>query len=121
MGILTPPSLARSLGDSNLVMAVHPLSLTYQGRCSFLEKPFMRDYTANYLGQVRLALVLSATLYAAFGALDAVLAPEIKKILWIIRFGIVCPIIFLLLLFSFSKHFIKYMQAVLCEIGRAHV
>jgi signal transduction histidine kinase/CheY-like chemotaxis protein len=95
-------------------MAVRPISLTYYGRCAYLEKPFIRDYTANYLGQVRLALILSASLYAAFGALDAILAPEIKTILWFIRFGLVCPTIFLVLLFSFSSHFLKYMQAVLC-------
>lgn len=75
-----------------------------------LEKSFQDHYFHNSLRQVRVASALGVFFYAIFGILDAWLVPEVKFKLWSIRYLIVCPIVFLTFLFSFSRHFKRYMQ-----------
>jgi two-component system cell cycle sensor histidine kinase/response regulator CckA len=43
------------------------------------------------------------------------LVPEVKHALWFIRYAIVCPIIFLVFLFSFTRYFRKYMQVAIAS------
>ncbi len=76
-----------------------------------LEHSFRRDYFAKSVGQLRFGIVLGTTLYALFGLLDAWIFPEAKVQSWLIRYVIVCPLCLLTLLFTYSRHFQKYMQA----------
>jgi signal transduction histidine kinase/ActR/RegA family two-component response regulator len=94
-------------------MEVHPLTLTFTGSCAFLEAPFMDDFVAKSISQIRVALLLSFFFYTMFGILDAIVAPEIKLRLWAVRFGIVCPTFVLIYLCSYSRHAVRYLQALM--------
>ena len=78
-----------------------------------LERAFRDYYFDTSLRQVRIASALGVFFYAVFGILDAFLVPDAKIALWFIRFAVVCPIVFLVFLFSFSKYFKKFMQPVI--------
>ncbi|UCG05689.1 MAG: PAS domain S-box protein [Desulfobacterales bacterium] len=75
-----------------------------------LEKAFEDHYFHTSLRQVRIASALGVFFYAIFGVLDAWLVPEVKLNLWFIRYVVVCPVVFMTFLLSFSRHFKKYMQ-----------
>jgi diguanylate cyclase (GGDEF)-like protein/PAS domain S-box-containing protein len=94
-------------------MKLHLLTLKFSGNSSQLEAPFLSDYYRVSLPHIRISLILGALLYASFGILDAVLMPEQKYTIWLIRFVIVCPVLFGTLLASFSKSFERYMQPLL--------
>lgn len=75
-----------------------------------LEKAFREDYYRKSLKHVRVAILLAMVYYAAFGVLDALLVPEQRHWLWLIRYAGFCPLAFAIYLFSFSKQFERYMQ-----------
>ena len=75
-----------------------------------LERTFQDFYFLASLRQVRIASALGIFFYALFGVLDAWLVPDVKFDLWFIRYAVVCPIVFLVFIFSFSKIFKKFMQ-----------
>lgn len=76
-----------------------------------LEQAFRDDYHRKSLNQLRFGLVLGTVLYALFGVLDGRIFPDVKARIWLIRYVAVCPVCILILLFTYSRHFKKYMQA----------
>lgn len=88
-------------------MAINPINLSFAGD---LETLFINDYYKNSLNLVRLSLLAGILLYALFGILDAHLIPEMTGKLWFIRFAIVCPCLFCVILFSYFSAFKKYFQ-----------
>jgi two-component system cell cycle sensor histidine kinase/response regulator CckA len=99
---IIPPTL-----QSSDAMEVNPITLSFQGD---LEGAFQDNYYKNSLSLVRLSLFAGILMYGFFGVLDAQLVPDIKEKLWMIRFGIVCPFLVAVILFSYSSHFKKYFQ-----------
>ncbi len=95
--------------NRDLAMEIHPLTLAFTGKCTAMEKPFMADYGRKSLRQLRLATLLSTFFYLLFAGLDAIVAPELKHQLWLVRI-IVSLCIMAVFLFSYSRHFTKYMQ-----------
>ena len=81
-----------------------------------IEEQFREDYHANTVSTTRLALVLGLILYSLFGILDIYAIPISKDIVWIIRYGIVAPVILLTLVASYSAMFQKYTQALMCLV-----
>jgi signal transduction histidine kinase/ActR/RegA family two-component response regulator len=82
-----------------------------------LERTFQDYYFLSSLRQVRIASLLGVLFYALFGILDAWLVPGVKLNLWFIRFAVVCPVVFLVFILSFSKFFKKFMQlAISCAV-----
>lgn len=81
-----------------------------------IETHFRREYFANTASTTRLALVLGLILYSLFGVLDIYAIPISKDIVWIIRYGIVAPVILMALAASFIRSLQKYMQAFLCVV-----
>ena len=81
-----------------------------------LEKVFLEQYANDSLRQARIALALAVFFYGIFGILDAWLVPEVKYQLWFIRYAVVCPYIFLIFLFSYTRCFKKYMQLATCSV-----
>ncbi len=75
-----------------------------------LENKFLEKYFHDSLRQVRIAAGLGIFFYGIFGILDASLVPDAKHQLWFIRYAIVCPFLSLIFIFSFSRHFKRYMQ-----------
>ncbi len=74
---------------------------------------FREKYFADSLLQFRVAFVLLAFMFGIFGYLDALLLPEFTKIFYIIRYAIVIPVLLLVLLLSYTKHFKKNWQELL--------
>ena len=97
-------------------MKLNLLTLKFSGDSSKLEAPFLSDYYRVSLPHIRISLVLGALLYTIFGILDALLMPEQKQTMWLIRFIIVCPVIFGTLLATYSKSFERYMQPLLAGV-----
>lgn len=81
-----------------------------------LEEDFLAEYFNKSLKHVRIALLLSIFFYGIFGILDALLVPEAKERLWVIRYSIFIPYAFTIFLFSFSSRFKKYMQIILTSV-----
>ncbi|HKG54095.1 MAG TPA: adenylate/guanylate cyclase domain-containing protein [Anaerolineales bacterium] len=81
-----------------------------------IEEQFREDYHVNTVSTTRLALVLGLILYSLFGILDVYAIPISKNIVWIIRYGIVAPVILLALVASYSTIFRKYTQALMCLV-----
>ena len=94
-------------------MTLNLLTLKFSGESSPLEAPFLRDYYQVSLPQIRIAALLAAVCYAAFGHLDAVLMPGQKSTIWLIRFIIACPVLLGTFLISYARFFERYMQPVL--------
>jgi len=82
-----------------------------------LEESFREDYYEKSILTVRIALILGAMLYSIFGVLDSLIAPESVMFIWIIRFGIVLPILLLTLLISFTNILKRYMQFILSMVS----
>ncbi len=97
------PAASKGLNQTDL----HPITLSFQGD---LEKKFRDDYLVNSLRTMRFSLVAGIILYGFFGVLDALLIPEMKETLWTIRFAIVCPFLFAVIIFSYFSLFKKFFQ-----------
>ena len=94
-------------------MTLHPLTLKFSGESSHLEESFLGDYYQLSISTIRIFLILGAVLYGAFGILDALLMPEQKISVWLIRFIVIGPCLVGVLFISFSNTFERYMQPIL--------
>ncbi|MBT3256065.1 MAG: response regulator [Deltaproteobacteria bacterium] len=92
---------------------LNSVTLAFKGDCRYLEQDFLDQYIENNLRHTRFALFLGAIFFAVFGYLDVKLAPEQKEILWVIRYGVICPSVLGGVLFSYSKAFKRCMQGCL--------
>ncbi len=79
-----------------------------------LERSFQKYYFQYSLQHSRIALLIGLFFYAIFGFLDAALVPDETKP-WVIRYAIIFPYVLIILLFSFSDKFQKYMQLSLAS------
>ena len=92
-------------------MKLHPLTLKFYRESSHLEEPFLKDYYQVSVSQIRIFLILGAMFYVAFGALDALLMPQQKFMVWLVRFIVVGPALIGVLLISFSSIFEVFKSA----------
>jgi signal transduction histidine kinase/ActR/RegA family two-component response regulator len=97
-------------------LSVNYLTLAFTGDLQQYERVFQEDYFIRSLSPFRLSIILSMIFYGAFAFLDAVTVPTLREVFWLIRFGIVFPILILVYIFSYSKLFKKYMQFVISII-----
>jgi len=98
---------------NEIPMKLNPLTLKFSGESAHLEEPFRENYYRESLSHVRIFMILGAVIYAAFGALDAILMPEQKLSIWAIRIFIIGPMLTAFLLLSFTEFFKKFMQPIL--------
>ena len=96
--------------------SINYLTLSFKGELSTFEKGYQDDYFTKSLNPFRFSLVLSLIFYGAFAFLDTVAVPDLKEVFWLIRFGIVFPVLVAVFIFSYSKVFKKYMQFVIACI-----
>jgi signal transduction histidine kinase len=92
---------------------LNPFTLSFAGECRCLEHAFIDDYNTKSLNLIRFSLFLAIVLYAVFGLLDSALVPDQKAQLWLIRYAVVCPSLFIGILLSLIPWFRNYMQACL--------
>ena len=94
-------------------MKLNPFTLSFKGNLKIFENEFLKGYSEKSLGAYRLAILFALIFYDVFAILDIKLVPDIYIKLWIIRFGIVSPLLILSFIFSYFKQFIKFMQPVI--------
>ena len=94
-------------------MNLNPLTLAFRGGQRALEAPFRKNHVRESLLQVRAGLFMAMLAYGGFGIVDALIAPQIKTQLWLIRFAIILPTFLLVILLSFSSLFDRLMQPLL--------
>ncbi len=85
-----------------------------------IEKAFQNYYLHKFIWQIRFAVLAGIVLYALFGILDALVLPEVKGTLWLIRYGVICPLGFLFLLTTFyltSEPLIQTLHTALVIAG----
>ena len=63
-----------------------------------------------------MACLIAIFFYGVFGILDAWTAPQIVHQLWLIRYAFFTPFTFAVFLFSFSRHFEKYLQPAIAAV-----
>ena len=90
--------------------ALHPLTLSFSGKDQALEEDFLSYYGQNALSQVRLSVLVGIFVFAFFGLLDMALIPEGKQAIWIIRYGIVCPLGLTVYLITYTRCYDRLMQ-----------
>lgn len=102
-------------GESVGHIHVHPLTLAFQGPHADLEKKYKQSAykDKNNLFQIRILLALAGVIFAFFGIQDRLVAHDTYTTLWMIRYGVICPIILLVILFSFTSYFSGIMQLAL--------
>ncbi len=95
---------------------IHPLTLRFAD--AELDREFCEEDDRAALPQAVLAGVLAIALYAAFGILDAFIVRGDLTWLFVIRFGVVCPIILgvLLLVFLIDRPARILQPAVCCVV-----
>lgn len=95
---------------------LNPFTLSFAGNMKYLESGFRKDYFNRSINPFRFSIILAILIYDLFAYLDVIMFPELKSTFWIIRFGIITPILVLVLLFSYTRNFKKYMQVVISAI-----
>ncbi len=91
-------------------MQLNPYTLSFRDD---QEKVFLSKYFADSLVHFRVAFVLVAILYGLFGVLDSVMVPDLREAFMIIRFGIVIPVLLIVLFLSFFPLFKNIWQGLL--------
>ena len=81
-----------------------------------VEKDYKEQQFTKTLRHVRIAMLTAIGFFGIFGILDAWIVPEVKYKLWYIRYGIFCPFVLLMFIFSFSDKFKAYMQISIAAI-----
>ncbi len=94
-------------------MFFNRLTLAFSGRHASLESVFHDYYFFNTLKQIRIAIFAGLFFYGIVGLMDAIVLPDRYQSLWIIRWAIVCPVLFLVLLFSYSGYAYRFLQPAL--------
>jgi signal transduction histidine kinase/CheY-like chemotaxis protein len=95
-------------GDPIIVkMHLDWLTLKFSGQDAELERPFLDYYSFRSLNYTRFALVAATLMIAIFGILDHYLLPNHTRLLWGIRFGVICPATLLVVAFTYSKRLVR--------------
>lgn len=92
------------------LLSINYLTLAFTGELARYEKPFQDDYFMKTLNHFRFSMVLAIVFYGSFAFLDASVFPKLKETFWLIRFGVIFPLLLLIYALSFTKSFKNYMQ-----------
>ena len=77
------------------------------------EKRYRIMHIRQSLPTIRVSLLAGLGLYALFGILDFFIVPDKLTEFWIIRYGVVCPILLGICLVTGTKSFLRMSQLVL--------
>lgn len=78
-----------------------------------LEASFLDYYYTSNLKRIRIALLAGIFLYAVYGVIDFLLLSDVRGKIWFIRYALVCPTGVTVFLFSYSRHFKRFLQPTL--------
>jgi len=94
--------------DANKEVPYNAFTLSFEDKD--LEAAFRDDYCTRRLPHLRLDLLAGISLYILFGVHDYWVIPDIKEYAWLIRYAFVCPLVFAIFLFTYSKKVRNLMQ-----------
>ena len=103
--------------DHQNLMKLHLLTLKFSGDSAYLERLFQSENFRAALPHNRAAMIVGFLFYSAFGILDALLMPDYKSTIWLIRFAIVGPLLIVTFLLSFSKSFQWYINPLMTSVS----
>ena len=89
------------------------------GRLKFpddLEARFGEYYFEHSLLFVRLGVVLAIVLFTVFGILDLVVVPDEVRRIWLIRFGVVCPLAGAVFVLTYTRWFKAMAQPLVAGL-----
>lgn len=89
---------------------MHWLTLSFDPN---LEREYQAFFLPRFLQYIRFALIMAFVIYSGFGVLDYYLAPQHYKLMWLMRFGLGAPTLFLCAIFTYLKWFQKILQPAL--------
>jgi signal transduction histidine kinase/AmiR/NasT family two-component response regulator len=78
-----------------------------------VEAVFTRDTFVQSINFIRAYLLAGLALYASFGLLDEAVGGQVTRLLWAIRYGVVCPILVGIFALTFLKSFPRVGQPAL--------
>ncbi len=78
-----------------------------------LERRFLRLHLVGSLWVIRLGLFCGTVLYAIFGILDAYVGGAATERLWLIRFGLVVPLMTAIVILTYTDVFLRLSQFLL--------
>jgi hypothetical protein len=81
-----------------------------------LEQRFRESYFERWVSTNRAAFVGGLVVLVGFGIVDRWAAPHSLRAVWLLRFGIGCPAVALLLLLSFTPAYRRIMQPVTAAV-----
>ena len=113
MDNLSPQTIVKTNVNPNGKMTVNPFTLKFTGDCADYEQSFYAYYLIKSLKQLRYAIVLGILSWSLFAILDVYLDPENVKTLWVIRFGVIIPMMIGGMIVSYFKLFKKLMQPLI--------
>ncbi|UCH74741.1 MAG: HAMP domain-containing histidine kinase [Rhodospirillales bacterium] len=90
---------------------MNPVSLRFADK--HLERRFLRSHLMSSLWVLRLGLFCGTLIYAVFGVLDAIVGQEATRDLWLIRYGIVVPLMSATLALMYTRFFLRYSQVII--------
>ncbi|MFN2395019.1 MAG: ATP-binding protein [Bacteroidales bacterium] len=93
------------------MIKLHKITLAFPDKRE--EQLYQRAFFEESLPITRAAVLLAAFLYGFFGLLDTVFVAEYLRTFLIIRFGIVVPILFVIIIGSFTDKFFRVWQQLL--------
>jgi hypothetical protein len=111
---MTPPRISsaalRAAADS-AAARTHPLTLHFAS--PELEAAFKDEYQRESIRHIRFAVAIGVFLVGSFALVDHIALPSVQEKLWLIRFGIVCPVLLIVLLITFLPGAFRYVEWVL--------
>jgi len=102
--------------DFNILQTIRDLRMNFLNlsfKDNVLEREFYNYYYDKKINQIRFAFIIGILLYSFFHLLDTILLPDLLQPFRIIRFYIVTPFVFLIILFSFTTYFKKIFQPLI--------
>jgi len=100
-GILTLDDSAALTVDRR-DFAMHWLTLRF--RDAELEDKYAADNYKRQISVTRLSVLMGALVFSLFGILDIYIVPDVVYEAWLLRFGLVCPVLFGLVVLSYTGH-----------------
>src|SRR5689334_9136631 len=77
------------------------------------EREFRQEYYRRSLGPVRCACLLALCLIALYRLAELCLEPTLRLRQWLLRYGVVCPALLAVMLFSVTPAFARFGQAAI--------
>ncbi|MBP9885383.1 MAG: hypothetical protein KBF93_03750 [Leptospiraceae bacterium] len=102
------------MNDSGIInpILINRFNLKFNNK--LFEESFKENYYRTFLIIHRFAILLAIILYALFAYLDVWMSPNSKEKIWIIRFGIVLPILIFAFVSTIFSHIQKSESTYIC-------